>query len=166
MEIKWKDGTRHKTNVEDAYAELERIRKLTGGDLELQVLVNESKPKDAVLHPEFEWSNAKAANHWRLHEARLLTRHIITVEDEDAGTPEHRHYESVRIVETSPEDEKPVVRYAFRRTEDIMADPNTRDELLGQAIRDALALKKRYSGLQELAKVFAALDEVLMEIRA
>jgi hypothetical protein len=166
MKIKWKDGTRFKTKVEDAHQEIDRVRALSGsGDLNLQDLVDESKPKDSVLHDDFEWSNPKAANFWRLSEARKMQRCLIVEEDKATGKPEHRYMESVRVVETpKKEGDKPKVSYVFRRTEDILADPDARDELLGQAIKEALAFKKRFNSLQELAKIFAALDEVLMEV--
>ena len=163
MEIKFKSGSHVKTKPEVVYNELERVRKMGDGDINIQTLVDESKPKTAALHDEFEWSNAKAAGKYRLEQGRYLARSLI-IEDDDR--PATRVYESVRVVEVAKATEKPKVKHVFRTTEDIMADPDTRDELLGQAIRDALAYKKRYHNLQELAKVFAALDEVLMEIQA
>ena len=162
MEIRFKTGTRVKASAEDTYNELERVKTLGNGDLSLQTLVDESKPKESVLHDEFEWSNPQAANHWRLHQARRTVQSIEIVRDD---SPPVRAYESVRVVTVEAES-KPEVKHVFRSTEDVMADPDTRDELLGQAIRDALAYKKRYHALQELAKVFAALDEVLLEIQA
>jgi hypothetical protein len=163
MEIRYKQGAQMKAKPEDAYAEIERIKALCNGDMELQVLVDESKPKDAVLHKEFEWRNTVAARQWRLQQARMVVQSIHIIPD-GSDIPV-RKYHSVRVVTSEP-NKKPVVKNVFRSVEDVMADPETRDELLGQAIRDALAYKKRYQGLQELAKVFAAFDEVLMEIQA
>lgn len=166
MEIRFKKGSRVKASPEDTFNEIERIKELGDGDLVLQTLVDESKPKDAVLHDEFEWKNTDAANRWRLFQAR---RTVQSIELVHGDSPPTRAYESVRLVETVPVNTgmtRTKTKNVFRSIEDILADPETRDELLGQAIRDALAYKKRYHALQELAKVFAALDEVLMEIQA
>jgi hypothetical protein len=163
MEIRFKKGTQVRAKPEVVYGELERVREMGDGDISLQLLVDESKPKDSVLHGEFEWRNVHAANKYRLEQGRYLVK-SLEIEREDV--PATRVYESVRVVEIAEPEAKPKVRHVFRTTEDIMADPDTRDELLGKAIRDALAYKKRYHGLQELAKVFAAFDEVLMEIQA
>lgn len=163
MEIRLKTGARLKAKVEVAYAELERIRTENGGDLELATLVAESKPKDAPLHGEFDWHGPTAANKWRLQQARYVVRSIEVIPDESDNAV--RKYQSVRLVEQ--ENQHPAkAKQVFRSVEEVLADPDTRDELLAQAIRDALSYKRRYNGLQELAKVFAAFDEVLMEIQA
>lgn len=161
MEIRFKKGTRIKSQAEDVYAELERVRGIGGGDLSLQLLIEESKPKSAALHQDFTWVTAKAANHWRLHEARKLVQSIEIIRDD---MPPTRAYESVRIIEIKPEV-APKAKHVFRTIEDIMRDPDTRDELLAQAFREGAAFRKRFHGLQELAKVFAALDEALLTVK-
>ena len=163
MEIKFTQGAPLKAKPETVFNELERVREMGAGDIELSTLVTESKPKAAALHDEFEWSNAKAANRYRVEQARYIVRSLEVTYDENEPT---RAYQSVRVVEAEAADKPAKVKHVFRSMEDVMKDPETRDELLGQAIRDALAYKKRYHALQELAKVFAAMDEVLMEIQA
>ena len=155
MIIRRKKGSRTKTDPQEVHAELERIR--NGEPLELQAVVDTSKPKDAVLHPEFEWSNPKAANLWRLHEARRVVQSVEIV-DEKSDKP-YRAYEAT-IVPASEVEPEP--RRVFRPVEEIMADPDMRDELLAKAINDVLALRRRYSGLQELSQVFSAMDDFLM----
>jgi hypothetical protein len=161
MEIRFKKGSRIKSKPEIVHAELERVREIGDGDLSLQVLVDESKPKDAALHGEFIWTNTTAANHWRLYQARQVTQSLEVVHEKGPPT---RAYESVRVVEA--EVNKPVkIRHVFRTIDDVMANPDTRDELLAQAFREGAAFRKRFHGLQELAKVFAALDDVLLKVK-
>lgn len=162
MEIRFKKGTRIKNDAETVYNELERIRAIGEGDIALQTLVDESKPKGAALHDEFEWHNPTAANQWRLQQARKVVQSIEIVNDDSTSV---RAYESVKVV-SAEADEPAKPKRAFRSIEDVMGDPETRDELLGQAIRDALHYRKRYQCLQEFSKVFAAFDEVLMEVQA
>jgi len=156
--IKLRSGFHLKTPVEMAYEEVERVRRLCGGDIDLQTLVDESAPVDALLHKEFEWRDDVAANKWRLHRGRKITQ---CFEVQIENKPPTRAYEAVFVPKESDESGAEA-RRVFRRIEDIMSDPVARDELLGQAIRDALAFKRRYGALQELAKVFAALDDFLL----
>ena len=163
MEIKFKHGVHIKAKPEAVFNELERVRELGDGDIELSILVIESKPTTAVLHDEFEWSNAKAANKYRVEQARYIVRSLEITYDKSEPA---RAYQSVRVIEAETTNKPAKAKYVFRSMEDVMKDPETRDELLGQAIRDALAYRKRYQALQELAKIFVAMDEVLMEIKA
>ncbi len=78
--------------------------------------------------------------------------------------PPTRVYESITVVEVKEEsDTPPKESKVFRRTSDIMADPVARDDLLAQAIKDAASWRRRYAGLQELAKIYAAIDSVVLE---
>lgn len=158
MEIRRKRGSRVRVAPDEVYAELERIR--DGGDLKLQDIVDKSKPKGAVLHKEFEWKDEVAANSWRLYEARQIVKSVEVV-PEKTGQPV-RQYEAVIV----PASEDEPAASAFRTIEDVMADPCARDELLASAIRDVIALRRRYAGLQELSKVWAALDNFLLEAQA
>ena len=159
--VSLRSGYHLKAPVETAWAEVERVRILCGGDIDVQTLVDESQPENAPLHNEFEWDDDVAANKWRLFRGRQITACFKI--DRGDGRPPTRAYEAV-IAPNEPDESGAAAspRRVFRRIEDIMADPVARDELLGQAIRDALAFKRRYGALQELAKLFAALDDFLL----
>lgn len=159
MEIRLKKGTRVKTDAETIYMEAEACMD-AGGNLSLQTLVDRAKKKTAPLHVEFTWDNRVAGNLWRLQEARKLVQAVEVVHDSGTAT---RAFESVTVVKVSKETETET-RRVFRSIEDIMADPIQRDELLAQAIKDAVAWRKRYARLQELAKVFAAIDEAVLRV--
>ncbi|MCP4103650.1 MAG: hypothetical protein GY750_19855 [Lentisphaerae bacterium] len=51
------------------------------------------------------------------------------------------------------------MRKVFTTTEEILKDPDARAELLSNAIREALAFRRRYSQLSELANVIRAIDD-------
>lgn len=53
--------------------ELARILERDGG-IRPSVVVEEARPKRAKLHDEFEWNNEKAAEEYRLSQARRLIR--------------------------------------------------------------------------------------------
>lgn len=156
MKVMWKKGAQVSCKPEVAYRELERIRKDNDGNLELAEIVRQSKPKDAPLHNEFEWNNARAADKYRLQQARYIARSIEVVRPE-APTVQSRAYEVVEVTQKAEEKSKKV----YKPVEDILSDPIARDDLIAQAIKDAHAYKRRYHALSELSKVFHAMDEFM-----
>ncbi len=134
------------------FKELEKIRHKSGGVLHPEDVIERAKDKENVLYKYFDWDDNQAAHKYRLEQAR----HLIRV--------------SVRMLVT---DEEPIMIRAFvnlsderhkdggyRSTTDVMADRLMRERLLNQAYRELLSLKKKYAELEELAKVFEAIDDV------
>lgn len=159
MKIEWKSGAMFKTDAEVAYSEVERIRAQHGGEITADDLVAEAKAKESPLHDDFEWNDKKAAHAHRLETARSMLRSITIVREETKSDKPQRVYEVVRVAKA---DEKP--KNVYKSTEEIMADPETRAELLSRALRELMAIRTRYKGLQELAIVFRSLDNVLETI--
>jgi len=58
--------------------ELERIRKKYG-TLNAKDVVEESKDPSSPLHRIFEWENDKAAESWRINQAKALIRSVVVV---------------------------------------------------------------------------------------
>jgi hypothetical protein len=54
------------------------------GELTAPLVVDESRPQDAPLHPVFEWDDQTAAELHRQHQARNLIRAVQVMHDEDA----------------------------------------------------------------------------------
>lgn len=69
-----------------AGSELERIHS-EFGSVTPAIVVEEARPVDAPLHAAFTWDNSKAAEQFRLIEARNLIRsvHVISEAGEDQG---------------------------------------------------------------------------------
>ena len=156
---RFKAGTRIKSPIASVMSEIRRAT--VDGNVSLQDLVDNAKPKDAPLHCEFEWHNPTAANKWRLEQARKI---IQSVEFIPNDSPPVRGYHSVEAIVTKP-DGTEKQKQVFRSVQDILACPESRADLLLQAIRDVQALRKKYAALQELAQVWAALDKTLAEVK-
>ena len=66
------------------------------GEITAPAVVNAARPKEAALHPAFEWDNRKAGEEYRLWQARQIVRSVQVVDDETkAETPQYVH---VRVV--------------------------------------------------------------------
>lgn len=62
-------------------AELERIAGQDDGSLTASSVLDASRPKDAPLHPAFEWDNKKAAEKYRLQQANTVIRCVTIKHD-------------------------------------------------------------------------------------
>ena len=118
------------------------------GRLTPKNVVEEARPEESPLHPEFEWNDAIAAEKWREKQAQLLIAHTIIIrEDNPSATPvrafhvtvEQSHYEPIDV---------------------ILKDETKREVLLENAKRELIAFKKTYSPLNELSNVFNAIDQI------
>ena len=110
MSKSWKNhpGANHAVDADSAFDELERIRFENNGRLTPKAVVQESTPKEAVLHNEFEWRNGVAGNLWREHQARNIIKQIIVIDDKDKNETRPA-YVHVHIADKS--DDKQPVRY-------------------------------------------------------
>lgn len=94
MEYKFKIGARvpRKLDANDTANELERIRNKYGL-LQPELVVAESRKENSILHNAFEWDNTKAAEQYRVSQARYLIRVVVKVEDNNT---EHKQYYSIK----------------------------------------------------------------------
>ena len=64
-------------------SELARIYGKSGA-LTPRAVVDEARPKDAPMHPIFQWNNKRAGDSWRDHQARNLIRMVSVEKGEDS----------------------------------------------------------------------------------
>ena len=65
-----------KVTAEAVQEELECIREERGAVC-AEYIIETAKPKNSILHPEFEWDNSKAAASWRRQQAQQMIRCIV-----------------------------------------------------------------------------------------
>ena len=161
-EVKWKSGFGGRGKADIAFKELERIKTKNGGILTAGIVVIEATKARNPLHKQFQWDDDKAASEFRLEQARSLLRSIHVVYAKAPQIPPQRHY--IAVTQSASKDAPE--RKVYRSTAEILADPIARDEMLANAIRDALAFRRKYAELQELAQVFASFDDFLVTNKA
>lgn len=94
------------------------------------------------LHGRFEWDDAKAAEKYRVDQARQLIAVHVRTDDGERAT--------ISLVQDRNPDG------GYRRIEQVMSNAELRAMALRQAMREFNRWRKRYEHLSELAKVFAA----------
>ena len=119
------------------------------GRLTPKNVVDEARPEESPLHPEFEWNDAIAAEKWREKQAQLLIAHTIIIREDNPSpvrafhvTVEQSHYEPIDV---------------------ILKDETKREVMLENAKRELISFKKKYSTLTELTNVFAAIDQITLD---
>jgi hypothetical protein len=93
--------------VGDALADIEDRH----GVINPHTVVNESRPKNAPLHPVFEWCDEIAAEKWRVEQARRVVRSVeIIAKDRNEPTQiayvniqSHGGYVSAATVRSQPD---------------------------------------------------------------
>jgi len=145
----WKPERRIKIDAQAAGEELERLRTIHNGRLESEMVVAAASDEGSPLHAAFEWDDRIAAGAYRIEQAKYLIR-------------------SIEVVMETPGDAKPVRAFvSVVRDEDrsytsvshALADPDLRQQVLLNALRELEAWRHRYAELVELANVFAIIDE-------
>lgn len=145
MVYKWRSFSQG-VAADVAGKELERIEKKRG-KITARAIVDESKPKNAALHPCFEWDNKKAADEYRLYQARCIVTNLVVYAEE---MPEH-HVRAFVNVESPQKGEFVNVRAALSNEEQ-------RARVLKDALARLMAFKREFEGLEELANVLAEID--------
>lgn len=146
---KWKSGSRVSADAQKVGEVCERLERK--GNLTPRALVNASRRKNAVLHDLFEWDNEIAAEKYRETQASYLIRSIEVV---SAGISE-----PVRAFVSVTANEEKTER-TYINVERALSINGTREEVLAIALAELKAFERKYSNLEELANVIAAIREV------
>ena len=143
----FKLGRGQAVNAQVVGGELTRIAE-EHGTLSPALVVEESTPTAAPLHPCFEWRNSVAGIQWRLHQARNLINAVVVVR---ADLPPMTAFINITKIED-------VHDRAYVSCDQVVQDPLMRSAHLG-AIKSRLKnLRREHSSFEEFAKVWDAID--------
>lgn len=117
-------------DAQTAGMELDRIRR-RDGTIHPAVVVDESRPEDAPLHPAFEWRDAVAAERYREHQATQLIKVVRVV------TPQRQEPAAVQPVR--PERASRPIEPAVQRHDPFEAQLS---EVVGQMVETERRLEQ------------------------
>jgi len=140
------------TKRKDILRALEAIRKEAGGILRPEEVVAHAADPKSILHDCFEWDDDKAAQEYRLWQARQLIRVCVTVIPQKTSG-EIRAYVSLR-------GDREARGGGYRALVDVLKDDDLREQLMAEALDDLNTFQVKYAELQELAPVFKAAKAV------
>ena len=149
---KWKNGSYIRASAQDAGEMCEKLA--AEGRLTAKALLDANRPKEAPLHKAFEWNDRKAAEQYRLHQARHIISCIVRV-DEETGKPEQ-----VRAYFTLERKDP-----QYYPTSMILEDEDKSSLLLKSALGELAAFQKKYQAIKsKLAPVYDAINVVKMDL--
>ncbi len=148
----WKnDKCCYKATADEAAGAFEEIRQ-NSGKLTPELVVDYARPRESVLHNDFEWRDDVAAEKYRQGQARHMIGAIRVVSED---TPEPvRAYVNVTVV--AP-DKQPVRSYM--PLQEVLEQPNLHSQMMADAFRDAQSFKQKYNTLERLKPVMDAMDK-------
>jgi len=168
MVYEWRPGAvKYPVSADVAAEELHRIEGKNGAVTAVAVL-DESRSKKAVLHECFEWDDTVAGEQWRLKQSRDLIGSIVKVSVvDDCGNTGKTKSVSVRefvnSIDTYENGRGTPGRFVCVDT--AMANADTREVVIRNALRELIAFRKKYSMLQEFGKIFGAIDDVTEDFK-
>jgi hypothetical protein len=146
----WKPDARYSANPQVVGERLEAIRVAHGGDLHPADVVEDARADASPLHPLFQWDDNIAAEEYRKEQARHIIRHITVVfERPPAKAKTVRAFVSIQRQEET----------AYTSVQEAMSHADLRAQVVKQAWRELQGWRQRYQDLQELASIFAAMDD-------
>ncbi len=120
------------------------------GAIDPKDLLELARPKKSPIHHIFEWDDSRAAEKFRLDQARLLIRCLVVEID---GT-DVRQYVSPVLVHPTDTDKK------YLSVDSAMADESIWEQVLNRALRELFTWKAQYKRLKKLGPVIKAIEKL------
>lgn len=139
---------------------LENLKQQNGGIITPQIVLDDSRDEQAVLHSCFTWDDSVAAENYRLYQARKIIS-SLTVTVEKINAPEEPKMVTA-LVNISPLRTKG----KYVSVEVAMNDVAYREQVLQNALSELRAFQNKYSTYKELAGVCKAIDDFAETITA
>lgn len=151
IEASWADGSRLPKDLAQPVGE--RIQAL--GINTAEGLLEDAMDPDSPASGLFEWHDQEAAHQHRLEQARHILRSIRIVIRRPDGTRTEPVKMFVRIQSVADH---------YLETRKVLSNPERRQLLIQQALREAKSWRARYLELVELSKAFEAIEEVIRTV--
>lgn len=117
---------------------LEKIAEANQGHLKPEAVVEAAKDEQHPLHPHFEWNDARAANAFRLDQARMIIR-SISIDGEEESEP------AAAFHSISDGGGR-----SYRRHAEVLESSRLQRLILDSARRDLINFRQRYKRLSDM----------------
>ena len=146
----WKSGSYIRASAQDAGEMCDDLA--LRGKLTAKNLLDANRPEDAPLHGAFEWDDAKAAEEFRLGQARHIIACLV-IKPETKTEPQVRCF--YNLERSSPN---------YHSINAILDDTDSTELLLKNALGELAAFQRKYAVLKKLSPVFGAIEQVRMDL--
>lgn len=135
----------------DAQAAGEHIEELDAihGKITAKILLDDSRPEDALLHPCYEWDDAVAAEKYRLDQSNKIIGNLVVIETTNVEPPAEPVNAFITV--------EPVNKTAeWRPTIIALSQEETKERVFQNALEQLKALERKYANLVDWSKVLDA----------
>ena len=151
--VKWGSHS-FKGNAQGVYLEISSI----GKEVKPKQIVEYARNnEDSELHKCFTWDDTKAAEKWRIQEAKLITANlVVNYKKEDSQNEKPEIIRAFFRTDSS-------IHAGYKRTIEIIKDEDEYAGLLMVAKKELKQFKDKYSILSnqsELKQIFALIEEL------
>ena len=146
MVYQWKSCSQIRANANEAGAQFEKLESTVG--LSAQSVLDANRPEDAPLHDEFEWDDEKAAEEYRLSQARFLLRMICVKQDSSEQRAPIRAFFKVSYGSN------------YESVETILTERDKHADLIATAYAELQAFRNKYQMLSELEPIFSEIEKL------
>lgn len=137
----WRSGYGYKVPAAIVGGVIESLPEITSENL-----LEASRPEDSPTHSLFEWDDSIAAERYRRHQATCVINAIeVTIVEND------KVYQAPAFVNVVSKGI--AARGMFSQVEVALANDDTRQAVLANALKELRSFQKKYAGLTELAGV-------------
>lgn len=152
MKYQWKQAARMKIPAQQAGERIARIEAKSAGLVTATAVVQDARKASSPLHPAFEWDDLKAAEEYRLEQARHLLHslQVVAVKGQTEEPHSFRAYVQVTI------DAERGYTNMYR----ALSDDGLRLQVLTRALHELDTWRERYHELEELTAIFDATENV------
>lgn len=134
----------HLSKLKDQYGEV------TG-----ETFLESARDERSEMHKLFDWDDTKAAEKWRVHQARTIICSIrVTIEERE---------EEPLVVRAFVHDKAEEPTYVH--IVDALTDAEKRAQVIADAKRDAEWFRRKYKDLKEAAKIIDQIDRFIEEVK-
>lgn len=123
------------------------LEEIGNEQIDAKKIVDIARNPNSELHKYFEWDDTKAAEKWRLQQARVLICNLVFVKKDENNIP-IRQFHIVRK------------KGVYEPIKLILQNPDEYQNLLKNAKAELQAFKRKYKSLTELEEIFEKIDEL------
>lgn len=143
--------------------EIEALYELNGGVVSPQDVVVAAKSDDSEMHPLFTWDDVEAAQKQRRGEASYVMRNLVVVVQSSGqkGAKQDAQVIPIRAMINARTEQG----RGYMPISVAMADSGIREQILGAALGELNAWRRKYQSLKELADIFDAIDAIESQLK-
>jgi hypothetical protein len=121
------------------------------GDYTAKQVLDVARNEDSPIHQYFEWDDSKAAEQYRLRQARKLITCVVVVDDLNREMPQ-----SVTVAA----DVSGYGHRTYMNTEKARSIPDIWETVLHEAVQGLLSWKRRYDKFKQLSELKGVINEI------